>query len=100
MAVRRRGAAAVSRLQDEPWAKLEGDDNEEDDALHPANNGGRVTILHVFVLEDKMYKLYNQASFLKKHLVDGHLLIEVDLEVAIIREQLGKARDRLETRVC
>jgi len=42
-------------------------------------------------------KCSNKEAFLKEHLVDGQLLIEVDLEVAVRRELLGKARKRLET---
>jgi len=94
MALRRRGAAAVSRLEDEPWATLEVWEFGEDQALHPANNGGRVTISRGIFWEDEAY---NPEAFLKEHLVDGHLLIEVDLEVAVRGEQLGKARVRLET---
>jgi len=78
MAVRRRGAAAVSRLGDEPWAKLE-----------TYGTYGNVVFLEK--------EAYNQEEFLKEHLVDGYLLIEVDLEVAVRGEQLGKARVRLET---
>ena len=38
-----------------------------------------------------------EKDFLKERLVDGQLLVEVDLEVAVRREQLDKIRDRLET---
>jgi len=77
MAVRRRGAAAVTRLEDELCAELELDDTD-----------GVVICPEVFLDEDVAY---NVEAFFNKHLVDGQLLIEVDLEVAVRKEQLGKA---------
>ena len=81
VAVRRRGAEAVSCLSEEPWVKLEeyGQDSE-----------GRARIRVCIYLGA-------EKDFLKERLVDGQLLVEVDLEVAVRREQLDKARDRLET---
>ena len=74
VAVRRRGAEAVSRLPEEPWVKFKeyGQDSE-----------GRARISFGIGLGDV-------KAFLKERLVDGQLLVEVDLEVAVRREQLDK----------
>jgi len=97
MAVRRRGAAAVTRLADELWSELITLPNLSN---HPANNGGRVMQSKEVFLEaytEGVYWKHIQEAFLKEHLVDAQLLVEVDLEVAVRREQLGKARVRRET---
>jgi len=97
--VRRRGAAGVSRLLDEPRCELMsiGDNN----ANPPADKFGRVIrVKHGCTMIVGRYiflEAYSQEAFLKKHLVDGQLLIEVDLEVTVGKEQLGKSRDRRET---
>ena len=85
VAVRRRGAEVVSRLLEEPMAELKeyGKDSE-----------GRARLAVAFSVWGKAF---DNEAFLKEHLVDGQLLIEVDLEVSVKKEQVNKARARLET---
>jgi len=88
--MRRHGAKAVSLLPDEPRAKLEQSPLEH----YKYDAEGRARIRVCFFMRAEAF---DKESFLKEHLVDGQILVEVDLEVAVRREQLGKARDRLET---